>query len=66
MVLRFANLFGPFGKGYAEFGFINYFIHLARTGQEIRIFGDGEQTRNVLYVDDAARGDVDRRADARR
>lgn len=54
VVLRFANLFGPYGKGYAEFGFINYFIHLARTGQEIRIFGDGGQTRNVLYVEDAA------------
>ena len=54
VVLRFANLFGPFGKGYPEFGFINYFIHLAHTGQEIRIFGDGEQTRNVLFVEDAA------------
>jgi len=54
VVLRFANLFGPYGKGYAEFGFINYFIHLARSGQEIRIFGEGGQTRNVLYVDDAA------------
>ncbi|MBE0691306.1 MAG: NAD-dependent epimerase/dehydratase family protein [Anaerolineae bacterium] len=54
VVLRFANLYGPYGKGYQEFGFINYFIHLARTGQEIRIFGSGNQTRNVLYVDDAA------------
>ena len=54
VVLRFANLFGPYGKGYPEFGFINYFIHLARNGQEIRIFGEGEQTRNVLYVQDAA------------
>ena len=54
VVLRFANLFGPFGKGYPEFGFINYFIHLAHTGQEIRIFGGGEQTRNVLFVEDAA------------
>ncbi|MBI1867926.1 MAG: NAD-dependent epimerase/dehydratase family protein [Methylocystis sp.] len=55
IVLRFANLFGPFGKGYAEFGFINYFISLAQAGDEIRIFGDGAQTRNVLYVEDAAR-----------
>lgn len=52
VVLRFANLFGPYGKGFKEFGFINYFIHLARTGQEIRIFGSGDQTRNVLYVED--------------
>jgi UDP-glucose 4-epimerase len=53
VVLRFANLFGPYGKGYQEFGFINYFIHQAWTNQEIRIFGTGDQSRNVLYVDDA-------------
>lgn len=54
VVLRFANLFGPYGKGYPEFGFINYFIHLARTGQAIKIFGSGDQLRNVLYAEDAA------------
>lgn len=53
VVLRFANLYGPFGKGYPEFGFINYFIHLAWTNREIKIFGEGDQTRNVMYVDDA-------------
>ncbi len=53
VVLRFANLYGPYGKGYPEFGFINYFIHLAHTGQEIRIFGPGSQSRNILHVNDA-------------
>lgn len=53
VVLRFANLYGPYGKGYPEFGFVNYFIDLAWTGQEIKIFGSGGQTRNVMYVDDA-------------
>ena len=53
IVLRFANLYGPFGKGYPEFGFVNYFIHLARTGEIIRLFGSGNQTRNVMYADDA-------------
>ena len=53
VVLRFANLYGPYGKGYPDFGFVNYFIHLAWTGQEIRVFGAGEQTRNVMYVEDA-------------
>jgi len=54
VVLRFANLYGPFGKGYPEFGFINYFIHLAWTNQQIKIFGKGDQARNVMYADDAA------------
>nr|NIT40890.1 NAD-dependent epimerase/dehydratase family protein [Gammaproteobacteria bacterium] len=53
VILRFANLYGPFGKGYSEFGFINYFIHLAWMNQQIKIFGEGDQTRNVMYVDDA-------------
>ena len=54
VVLRFANLFGPYGKGFPEFGFINYFIHIANTGQQIDIFGSGAQMRNVLYAEDAA------------
>lgn len=53
VVLRFANLFGPYGKGYPEFGFINYFIEEAWAGKDITIFGSGKQTRNVLYVEDA-------------
>lgn len=53
VVLRFANLYGPYGKGFPEFGFVNYFISLASAGQQIDVFGSGEQTRNVLYVDDA-------------
>lgn len=53
VVLRFANLYGPYGKGYPEFGFINHFIHQAWSDDEIKIFGSGDQERNVLYVDDA-------------
>ena len=53
VVLRFTNLYGPYGKGYPEFGFLNYFIHQAWTNQEIKLFGGGGQLRNVMYVDDA-------------
>jgi len=55
VILRFANLYGPYGKGFPEFGFVNYFIHLAWAGQEIKVFGSGEQTRNVMYVEDAVK-----------
>jgi len=51
--LRFANLYGQYGKGFPDFGFINYFIWLAANDQEISIFGDGSQSRNVMYVEDA-------------
>ncbi|MEW6323938.1 MAG: NAD-dependent epimerase/dehydratase family protein [Nitrospirota bacterium] len=53
IVLRLPNLYGPYGKGYPEFGFVNYFVHLAWTGQEITVFGPGHQVRNVLYAEDA-------------
>jgi UDP-glucose 4-epimerase len=53
VVLRFANLYGPYGKGSQEFGFINYFIYQAWANEEIKIFGAGSQTRNALYVEDA-------------
>jgi UDP-glucose 4-epimerase len=53
IVLRFANLYGPYGKAFPEFGFINYFIHLAMEDKTIEIFGEGRQHRNVMYVEDA-------------
>jgi UDP-glucose 4-epimerase len=53
VMLRFANLYGPYGKGFPEFGFVNYFLNLAWTDQEIKIFGSGKQQRNVTYVEDA-------------
>ena len=53
LVLRFANLYGPYGKGYSEFGFINYFIAQAKSGKSITLYGDGSQNRNVMYVEDA-------------
>jgi UDP-glucose 4-epimerase len=51
--LRFANLYGPYGKDSSEFGFINYFISLARANRQIKIYGDGKQHRNIMYVEDA-------------
>ncbi len=54
VVLRFANLYGPHGKPYPEFGFINYFISLAAENKAIEIFGSGHQHRNIMYVEDAA------------
>ncbi|MFN0085044.1 MAG: NAD-dependent epimerase/dehydratase family protein [Blastocatellia bacterium] len=54
VVLRFANLYGPYGKGESEFGFLNYFIHLASEGRDITVYGSGGQTRNVMFVADAA------------
>jgi len=53
IVLRFANLYGPYGKNSSDFGFINYFIAQAAQNNALRIFGDGSQMRDVMYVGDA-------------
>lgn len=52
-VVRLPNVFGPFGKASSDFGFLNHFLHLARTGGPLTVFGAGDQLRNVLYVEDA-------------
>lgn len=54
-ILRFPNLYGPWGKPQPQFGFINYFIGLAQQGKSLTVFGDGLQKRNILYVGDAVR-----------
>lgn len=53
LILRFANLYGPYGKDFPEFGFINYFISLAKNNSKITIYGRGTQKRNVMFVGDA-------------
>ena len=52
-VIRFANLYGPAGKNSPDFGFINYFIAQSARQNTLRVFGDGHQMRNVMYVEDA-------------
>lgn len=53
-VLRLSNVFGPRATIRSpEFTFNNYFVGLALQNKDITVWGQGEQLRNVLYVDDA-------------
>ena len=53
-VIRLSNVFGPRASIHSpEFTFNNYFVGLALKNKAITVFGEGEQKRNVTYIDDA-------------
>ncbi len=57
--LRYFNVFGPRqnpGSQYAAV--IPKFIDRIIKGQELRIYGDGEQTRDFIYVENVARANL--------
>ncbi|MFH1393764.1 MAG: SDR family NAD(P)-dependent oxidoreductase [Candidatus Micrarchaeota archaeon] len=54
VVTRPFNIYGPFQKSNMEGGVVNIFIKRNLDGQELNIFGDGTQTRDLLYVEDCA------------
>lgn len=53
VALRLTNTYGP-GQlmKHNRQGFIGWFIRLATRGEEITIFGDGSQRRDLNFVDD--------------
>ncbi|MFC4388308.1 dTDP-glucose 4,6-dehydratase [Gracilibacillus marinus] len=54
VVIRPFNTYGPFQKTGGEGGVVAIFIKNKLEGKEISIYGDGTQTRDLLYVEDCA------------
>jgi nucleoside-diphosphate-sugar epimerase len=54
-VVRPFNTYGPFQRSVGEGGVVAIFTRRALLGEPLRIFGDGRQTRDLLYVTDCAR-----------
>jgi UDP-glucose 4-epimerase len=50
--LRFANVYGPRQLPKLEGGVVSIFIDRLRGGEGVTIYGDGEQTRDFVYVGD--------------
>lgn len=52
--LRFANVYGPRQDAHGEAGVVAIFCGRILDGQALRVFGDGSQTRDYVYVGDVA------------
>lgn len=52
LALRFGNVYGPRQDPHGEAGVVAIFCGLLRDGRPLRIFGDGSQTRDYVYVGD--------------
>ncbi len=52
VALRYANVFGPRQDPHGEAGVVAIFCERLQSGEELTIFGDGEQTRDYVYVRD--------------
>ena len=57
-VLRYPNVFGPRQNPHGEAGVNAIFIGAMLAGEAPRIFGDGEQIRDYLYVDDVVEANL--------
>ena len=54
IALRFSNIYGPYS--YHKGSVVAKFFRRVQAGKELVIFGDGEQTRDFLYVGDLCKG----------
>lgn len=53
ILFRIANPYGPRGQiRHSKYCIINWFIHEAIRDNEITVFGDGNQIRDYIYIDD--------------
>ena len=53
-VLRFANVYGPHSDHKGSV--VAQFLRAAFSGEGLRVYGDGSQTRDFVYVDDLCDG----------
>lgn len=57
-VLRYPNVFGPRQDPHGEAGVVAIFTGRMLAGESVTIYGDGEQTRDFVYVGDCAQANL--------
>ena len=55
VVLRPFNTYGPFQRTDGEGGVVGIFLERKLRGEDVLVYGEGTQTRDLLYVEDCAR-----------
>lgn len=53
-IARPFNTYGPFQKSNMESGVVSIFIKKYLADEDLQVYGSGEQTRDLLYVEDCA------------
>lgn len=57
--LRYSNVYGPRQNPHGEAGVIAIFCNKIINGEPCIVYGDGEQTRDYVYVDDVKRANIE-------
>ncbi len=55
---RYSNVYGPRQGHGGEGGVISIFCERLINGQDLTVFGDGEQTRDFIHVDDVVEANI--------
>ena len=58
VALRYSNVYGPRQDPHGEAGVVAIFSNRLLSGEPLVIYGDGEQTRDYVYVGDVARANL--------
>jgi UDP-glucose 4-epimerase len=58
VALRYSNVYGPRQDPHGEAGVVSIFSTRLLDGAALTVFGDGEQTRDYVFVKDVARANV--------
>lgn len=57
-ILRYGNVYGPRQKPKGEGGVVAVFLENIQKGLPLRVHGDGEQSRDFIYVKDVAKANI--------
>lgn len=58
VALRYANVYGPRQDAHGDAGVVAIFTRALLRGEQPEIYGDGEQTRDYVFIDDVVRANM--------